>query len=130
MSKDKSDQNGRAEMSGIGAAYSRLVFAPVWIRDEPLADGSDIEFVLARVGPDGKPTPMFNPADLFDIVDVVQSLGHQLSENPRVDSEVRASLRSLCEDLLFLMQRHIRPATAVPRNNRPTPSLKVVSSQH
>ncbi len=130
MSNDKSDEKGRAEMSGFGAAYSRLVFAPVWIRDEPLSDGSDIEFVLAKVGPDGKPTPMFHPIDLFDIVDVIQSLGQQLSENPLVNSEVRRSLGCLSEDLLFLMQRHIRPATAEPLNCRRSPSLKVVTSQH
>ena len=130
MSNDKSGQNGRDEMSGIGAAYSGPVFAPVWIRDEPLSDGADIEFAIAKVGADGKPTPMFNPIDFLDIVDVVQLLGQKLSESPLVNNEMRASLGSLCKDLAALMQRHIGPETATPRNCRITPPLKLVSSQH
>lgn len=124
----RSDKKGSGEKHGVGAAYSGLVFAPVWMQDEPSADGSNVEFTLARVKPNNEPTPLFEPADLFDIVEVVQMLAQKLSSSPLVDSELRKSLGKLSTELTVLNQNQLRPITATTERSRDLPSLKLVTS--
>ncbi len=130
MKKDtgRSDKKGSAEKHGVGAAYSGLVVAPVWAQAETSTAESNIEFVLVKVSPNNEPTPMFEPGDLFDIVEVVQMLAEKLSSGPLVDSELRTSLGKLSTELTVLNQNQLRPITAATERHRDLPSLKLVTS--
>ena len=131
MKKDReqSGKKGVAEKRGAGAAYSGFVFAPVWVQDEPSAGESNVDFALARMDANQEMTPLFGPADLFDILEVVQMLAEKLSGSPLVEPELRTSLEKVSRDLTTLNQAQGRPIMVTRDLHREPPSLKVLVSQ-
>lgn len=131
MKKDReqSGTKGSAEKRGVGAAYSGFVYGPVWVQDEPSAGESTISFALARIDANREITPLLEPADLFDILEVVQMLAEKLSASPLVEPELRTSLEKVSRDLTTLNQAQGRPITVTRDLHREPPSLKVLVSQ-
>lgn len=95
-------------MQRAGAAYAGAILGPVWV-DHTSHTTPQIELAIVKLDQNQQPLPFFKPEEVFDVLEVVQILTHELSVSHSVEQELRQRLGGLSQALLKLNQDLAQP---------------------